>query len=161
MADGQPQAAIPPQPKARQLRACLLCSLIQTPGDFRKNGCPNCEEILQVCPHPTPDTPALTHQRLQMKGSPDRIQSCTSTYFDGIIALIDSETSWVGRWQRICKSPPCDSTGPVDGYSYRRTAGNVRGMYAVRVKGRVPEDVEAELESRGIKYRPRDQTDID
>ncbi|KAF9787059.1 transcription initiation protein spt4 [Thelephora terrestris] len=123
MADGQPQAAIPPQPKARQLRACLLCSLIQTPGDFRKSGCPNCEEILQ------------------MKGSPDRIQSCTSTYFDGIIALIDPETSWVGRWQR--------------------TSGNVRGMYAVRVKGRVPEDVEAELESRGIKYRPRDQTDID
>ena len=46
-------------------------------------------------------------------------------------------------------------------YSNRQIAGNVRGMYAVRVKGRVPEDVEAELESRGIKYRPRDQTDID
>lgn len=37
----------------------------------------------------------------------------------------------------------------------------VRGMYAVRVKGRIPEDVEAELENRGIKYRPRDQTDQD
>ena len=37
----------------------------------------------------------------------------------------------------------------------------VRGMYAVRVKGRVPEDVEAELESRNIKYRPRDGTDQD
>ena len=37
----------------------------------------------------------------------------------------------------------------------------VRGMYAVRVKGRVPEDVETELENRGIKYRPRDQTDQD
>jgi len=37
----------------------------------------------------------------------------------------------------------------------------VRGMYAVRVKGRIPEDVEAELYSRGIKYRPRDQTDQD
>ena len=37
----------------------------------------------------------------------------------------------------------------------------VRGMYAVRVKGRIPEDVEAELESRGIKYRPRDQSDQD
>lgn len=48
-----------------------------------------------------------------------------------------------------------------DGRSNRQTAGNVRGMYAVRVKGRVPEDVEAELESRGIKYRPRDQADID
>ncbi len=37
----------------------------------------------------------------------------------------------------------------------------VRGMYAVRVKGRIPEDVEAELDNRGIKYRPRDQTDMD
>lgn len=36
-----------------------------------------------------------------------------------------------------------------------------RGMYAVRVKGRIPEDVEAELESRGIKYRPRDGTEMD
>ena len=53
--------------------------------------------------------------------------------------------------------------GPVVDYSISncQTAGNARGMYAVRVKGRVPEDVEAELESRGIKYRPRDQTDID
>jgi len=54
-----------------------------------------------------------------------------------------------------------NSTGPVNRCSDCRVAGNVRGMYAVRVKGRVPEDVEAELESRGIKYRPRDQTDID
>jgi transcription elongation factor SPT4 len=36
-----------------------------------------------------------------------------------------------------------------------------RGVYAVRVKGRVPEDVEAELSERGIRYRPRDQTDND
>ena len=37
----------------------------------------------------------------------------------------------------------------------------VRGMYAVRVKGRVPDDVEQELHDRGIRYRPRDQTDQD
>jgi hypothetical protein len=37
----------------------------------------------------------------------------------------------------------------------------VRGMYAVRVTGRIPEDVEIELERRNIKYRPRDQTDQD
>ena len=41
------------------------------------------------------------------------------------------------------------------------TAKYVRGMYAVRVKGRIPEDVEAELENRGIKYRPRDQIEMD
>jgi len=41
------------------------------------------------------------------------------------------------------------------------TAKYARGMYAVRVKGRIPEEVEADLENRGIKYRPRDQTDQD
>ena len=43
----------------------------------------------------------------QMKGYPDRIGACTTTYFDGIIAVIDPETSWVARWQRTCKSLPC------------------------------------------------------
>lgn len=44
----QAQASIPPQPRAKALRACLLCSLVQTPADFRKHGCPNCEELMQV-----------------------------------------------------------------------------------------------------------------
>ncbi|KAG5716143.1 hypothetical protein E4T56_gene10931 [Termitomyces sp. T112] len=78
---------------------------------------------------------------MQMKGNSDRIASCTTTYFDGVISVIDPENSWVARWQR--------------------TAKYVRGMYAVRVKGRIPEDVEQELDIRGIKYRPRDQTDQD
>ncbi|KII96066.1 hypothetical protein PLICRDRAFT_170646 [Plicaturopsis crispa FD-325 SS-3] len=116
-------AVIPALPKSKGLRACLLCSIIQNPADFRRIGCPNCEEIMQ------------------MKGSQDRMGVCTTSYFDGIIAVVDPETSWVARWQRTSKY--------------------VRGMYAVRVKGRVPEDVEAELEARGIKYRPRDQTDLD
>lgn len=114
---------IPANARSKALRACLLCSIVQTPQEFRKGGCPNCEEILQL------------------KGSPDRITSCTTTYFDGLITVIDPENSWAARWQRITKY--------------------VRGVYAVRVKGRIPEDVEAELESRGIKYRPRDQTDQD
>ncbi|GBE78949.1 Transcription elongation factor spt4 [Sparassis crispa] len=78
---------------------------------------------------------------MQMKGYPDRIQACTTTHFDGVVAIIEPETSWVARWQRVSKY--------------------ARGMYAARVKGRIPDDVEAELESRGIKYRPRDQTDLD
>ncbi|KAI6099169.1 Spt4/RpoE2 zinc finger-domain-containing protein [Pisolithus sp. B1] len=122
-------ASIPSQGKYKHLRACLLCSIVQQPTDFKKNGCPNCEEIMQ------------------MKGSTDRISVCTTTYFDGIIPVIDPESSWVARWQRTCE--------------FLVLRKYVRGMYAVRVKGRVPEDVEAELESRGIKYRPRDQTDQD
>lgn len=42
---------IPPQARSKNLRACLLCSIIQLPPDFRKSGCPNCEEILQVRTH--------------------------------------------------------------------------------------------------------------
>ncbi|KIM45766.1 hypothetical protein M413DRAFT_440804 [Hebeloma cylindrosporum] len=116
-------AAIPPQARSKSLRACLLCSIIQTPGDFKRHGCPNCDEILQ------------------MRSNQERIQSCTTTQFDGVIAVIDPDASWVARWQR--------------------TAKYVRGMYAVRVTGRIPEDVEIELERRNIKYRPRDQTDQD
>ncbi|KAL9712421.1 transcription elongation factor spt4 [Leucoagaricus gongylophorus] len=116
-------APIPPQAKSRNLRACLLCSIVLTPSDFRKLGCPNCEDVMQL------------------KGSPDRIASCTTTSFEGTIAGVSPENSWVSRWQR--------------------TTNSVRGIYGIHVRGRVPEDVEAELESRGIKYRPRDQSDQD
>jgi transcription elongation factor SPT4 len=30
-----------------------------------------------------------------------------------------------------------------------------KGIYAVQVQGRLPEDIEEELESKGFKYRPR------
>ncbi|KAF8720407.1 hypothetical protein AX14_011004 [Amanita brunnescens Koide BX004] len=114
---------IPTNARSKALRACLLCSIIQAPQEFRRSGCPNCEEVMQL------------------KGSTERITTCTTAYFDGFITVIDPESSWVARWQRTSKY--------------------VRGLYAVRVKGRIPEDVEAELESRGIKYRPRDQTEHD
>ncbi|KAF5324469.1 hypothetical protein D9611_004525 [Ephemerocybe angulata] len=116
-------ATIPSQARSKQLRACLLCSIIQVPADFRKNGCPNCEEIVGL------------------KGNPERITTCTTTFFEGVISVIDPDNSWVARWQRTSKY--------------------ARGMYAIRVKGRIPEDIEANLEVRGIKYRPRDQTDQD
>ena len=40
----------------------------------------------------------------QMKGSPDRIQACTTTHFDGTVAVVNPEKSWVGRWQRTSSS---------------------------------------------------------
>ncbi|KAK1219151.1 transcription elongation factor spt4 [Marasmius sp. AFHP31] len=68
--------------------------------------------------------------------SPDRISTCTTAYLDGIIVNINPENSWAAKWQRT-------------------------GNSAVRVKGRIPEDVEADLDARGIKYRPRDRTEVD
>lgn len=29
----------------KKLRACMLCSLVQTPSEFRRDGCPNCEPL--------------------------------------------------------------------------------------------------------------------
>lgn len=106
-----------PQDK-KQLRACLLCSLTKNASQFRANGCENCEEILQ------------------MRGSMDRVLECTSSKFEGCIAMMSPKESWVGRWQRIDKF--------------------TRGVYAIRVYGRIPEDVEDDLARRGIPYRPRD-----
>ncbi|KAI6002367.1 hypothetical protein F5J12DRAFT_723046, partial [Pisolithus orientalis] len=85
--------------------ACLLCPNIQHPKDSKKNGCPNCEEIMQA------------------------ISVYTTIYFDGITSAIDAESSWVARWRRMGDK-----------------------IYAVKVGGRVPEDVEAEPEIRGFKY---------
>ncbi|KAF8509433.1 transcription initiation protein spt4 [Hysterangium stoloniferum] len=113
-------AAIPSNARSRQLRACLLCSIVQTPADFKRHGCPNCEEILQLKIH---------HERLL---------SCTSGQFDGIIAVIDPENSWVARWQRTSKY--------------------VRGMYAARVSGRIPDEIEEDINRRHMVYRPRDET---
>ncbi|KAI6097989.1 hypothetical protein EV401DRAFT_2039702 [Pisolithus croceorrhizus] len=68
-----------------------------------------------------------------MKGSTGRMSVCTTTNFDGMIAVFDPKPSWVRLW----------------------TSKHVREMYAVRVDGRVPEDVEAELESPRTEYTER------
>ncbi|KAL7751651.1 transcription elongation factor spt4 [Sorochytrium milnesiophthora] len=73
---------------------------------------------------------------LKMRGSSDRVLECTSQSYDGVIALMNPDRSWCAKWQRI------------EPY--------VKGLYAIRVVGRVPDDVEAALERRNIRYRPRD-----
>ncbi|KAI8349870.1 Spt4/RpoE2 zinc finger-domain-containing protein [Mortierella sp. GBAus27b] len=106
---------IPPDKK--QLRACLLCSLIKARDIPGLTGCDNCESLLA------------------MKGHMDRVMDCTSQHFDGAIAVMQPSESWVAKWQRIDKFE--------------------KGIYAVQVQGRLPEDIEDDLESKGIKYRPR------
>ncbi|KAI6139877.1 hypothetical protein EDD17DRAFT_1670786 [Pisolithus thermaeus] len=71
--------------------------------------------------------PNLRRKLAITMGSTDRISVRTTTNVDGMIAVIDPKLSWVGLWQRTSKQ--------------------VREMYAVRVDGRIPEDVEAELET--------------
>lgn len=73
---------------------------------------------------------------LQIHGSVDRVFECTSSSFYGSIALMRPHESWVSRWQRISK--------------------NVPGIYAIRVNGRLPDEIVNILEDKGITYRSRD-----
>jgi transcription elongation factor SPT4 len=67
----------------RAQRACLLCSIVQPTTVFTSQGCPNCEELLQL------------------RGSPEVINEMTSQVFEGLISLHDPSTSWVAKWQRL------------------------------------------------------------
>ncbi|GAB6030312.1 transcription elongation factor spt4 [Chamberlinius hualienensis] len=67
----------------RNLRACLLCSMIKTFDQFEMDGCDNCEEYLS------------------MKNNRDLVYDYTSSNFDGMIAATNPEESWVCKWQRI------------------------------------------------------------
>jgi transcription elongation factor SPT4 len=73
---------------------------------------------------------------MHMRGSMDRVQECTTTNFEGVMALIQPEASWAAQWQRIERFTP--------------------GLYAIRVTGMPPDDVLDELDRRGIPYIPRD-----
>ncbi|XP_067669775.1 transcription elongation factor SPT4-like [Haliotis asinina] len=102
----------------RNLRACLLCALVKTLDQFAYDGCDNCEEYLH------------------MKNNRDAVYECTSSNFDGLIAMMSPEDSWVSKWQRIARF--------------------AKGCYAVSVTGKLPPGIVRELRSKGIMYRPRD-----
>ncbi|KAI2621661.1 Spt4/RpoE2 zinc finger-domain-containing protein [Hypoxylon sp. NC1633] len=115
----QPYTAIASN-QLRYSRACMVCSIIMTQAKFRSDGCPNCPF-------------------LDLKGSPEAIESCTSGVYEGTIAMIQPKTSWMSRWVRI------DSFVP--------------GVYALKVMGSLPEDVKQALEEDGhvtIPHRPKE-----
>ncbi|KAB8416394.1 hypothetical protein FH972_024913 [Carpinus fangiana] len=90
---------------------------------FLADGCPNCEEFLNL------------------RGSADAINDCTSPVFEGMIVLADPAQSWVAKWQRLTEYQP--------------------GVYATKVVGALPEDVVQSIEDAGVKYIPRDGTAAD
>ncbi|BES95992.1 Transcription elongation factor [Nesidiocoris tenuis] len=102
----------------KSLRACLYCSLIKSFDHFEFDGCENCDEFLR------------------MKNNRDRVYECTSSNFDGMIALMSPEDSWAAKWQRINRLN--------------------KGIYAISVAGRLPANLVREMKSRGITYRTRD-----
>ncbi|XP_043471978.1 transcription elongation factor SPT4 [Leptopilina heterotoma] len=102
----------------RSLRACLGCSLIKTIDQFELDGCENCNLFLRI------------------KNDRDAVMRCTSGNFDGMIAVMCPEDSWVSKWQRISKF--------------------TKGVYALSVSGTLPREAIKDMRSQGITYRNRD-----
>jgi len=67
----------------RQLRACLICSMVKSLDQFDRDGCDNCERFLKY------------------RGNRDLVVECTSASFEGLIGMMTPEQSWVSKWQRI------------------------------------------------------------
>jgi len=76
-------ASYVPPGQHRSLRACMVCSIVQPSSRFMNQGCPNCEDFLELAGHS------------------DSIQDCTSQVFEGLITLADPSQSWVAKWQRL------------------------------------------------------------
>jgi transcription elongation factor SPT4 len=55
--------------------------------------------------------------------------------------MMQPSDSWVARWTRVDKF--------------------VAGLYAAKVQGLLDDEIVEELESMGIKYRPRDGSQVD
>lgn len=88
----------------------------------------NQEFVSQGCPN--------CESLVSYKQDDSLVQDCTSPSFEGQVAVCDTGNSWVARWLRI------------DGFQ--------TGLYAVKVNGRIPEDIVQDLLSKGVVYRARD-----
>jgi len=71
-----------------------------------------------------------------MAGSADAVGDCTSSNFNGIIALMDTKNSWVARYHRL------------EGYK--------PGMYAVQVIGNINEEYVDAVRAAGLRFVRRD-----
>ena len=83
MANMIPGGAFVPPNQQRNLRACMVCSIVRTYTQFMNGGCPNCEEILELT------------------GNSENVNDCTSQVFEGLITVADTSKSWVARYQRL------------------------------------------------------------
>ncbi|KAF3000897.1 hypothetical protein E8E13_008089 [Curvularia kusanoi] len=76
-------AFVPPNQQQRNLRACMVCSIVRTEAQFKNGGCPNCEDFLELA------------------NNSNNIEDCTSSVFEGCITVADTSRSWVARFQRL------------------------------------------------------------
>ena len=72
---------------------------------------------------------------MDMIDNADRVNACTSAFYEGQAALMDPRDSWAAKWIR------CDTYLP--------------GVYALSITGTFDREIEEDLEARGIRWRCR------
>lgn len=114
MAEEDGLAVVAPAPAEfnRNLRCCVTCRLVKTLDQFYEQGCENCPF-------------------LDMVEDRERIDDCTTTEFQGMVAVIDPEKSWAAKWTHHKKHVP--------------------GCYALAVQSDLPQHITEILESNGIQ----------
>ena len=114
-------------------RACLRCGLVKC-FDQRAPGA-------RMRPRaPTPFPPRRFFQDgcencpfLELAERQDRVASCTTASFDGVVAMMKPEESWIARWEGINRSLP--------------------GCYAMKLTGEMPEQIRQFLHDKRISSR--------
>lgn len=100
----------------KSIRACKRCGILKTQAQFYDDGCDNCPF-------------------LDMADNMERVNSCTTAFYEGQAAILDPRESWAAKWIRVDNCLP--------------------GVYAITVTGQLDRDVEEDLENRGIRWRCR------
>jgi transcription elongation factor SPT4 len=108
------QASVPSNLKT--VRACKVCGLLKTQEQFYDDGCDNCPF-------------------LDLADNMEKVNACTTAFFEGQAAIMDPRESWASRWIR--------------------TENFLPGVYAITVTGELDRDTVEELENQGRTYRCR------
>jgi transcription elongation factor SPT4 len=104
-------------PQKTQPLLLLIPLPLPTPKQFTDTGCENCGF-------------------LGLRGRRDRVDTCTTVEFSGVVSVLQPGASWCAKWLRVEHAVP--------------------GCYAISVRPPVetlPDDVIEKLEQRGIDWR--------
>ena len=76
-----------PQGHPKELRACNYCGLLQSQQQFVQNGCLSCND----------DIEKTDENQGKIKWPLKEVQCHTTHDFDGVVGIIDSNSSWIAR----------------------------------------------------------------
>lgn len=68
-----------------------------------------------------------------------RVIECTTSRFDGLVAMIDPQSSWVAKWNRIGTCAQLVRCTSVTHIIVPSAEKRVPGLYAVKTSGQLPD----------------------